>query len=115
MVLIVVQFLLIAGLVYGVVVFSKDVKLMGGELVGSTSNEVVQVASAYASSHNLSSGWDDSFFDELRFIKAHSASGSVLHINIDGYIRIPEKGVCGSTVLLITQIGEIELEEGDGC
>ena len=105
-----IQLLFISGLVYAVVVYTKDTQIISGELVGTSDHQVVQVASAYASTTNLSSGWDDTFFDELRFIKAQSESGTHLHLNVEGYMRHPARGVCGSTVVLLTHFGEIELD-----
>lgn len=63
---------------------------------------------------SLSSTLDDSQLKHLKKAAFTSNAGHVLHIQVDGFLRVPLVGSrCGSVVYLITQMGRIMLDDTD--
>ena len=72
---------------------------------------LVGAAQALGNSTKVSSAYDDEFFRELRYLSISGRDNAYLHLQVLGFVRLPARGKCGSTVLLYTMAGQVELDD----
>ena len=93
---------------------SSEFSVEGGNLPGAmerSDGTLVGAAQAYANATSISSGFEDGFFRELRYLSMTGRDGAYLHLQVLGFVRLPARGRCGSTVLLYTMAGQVELDD----
>lgn len=61
--------------------------------------------------HKLSSTMPDKYFKQLEFFEIRNDFGSSLAVRVHAVVRVPrKKSMCGSVLILVTQLGRITLD-----
>ncbi|XRA98799.1 EF-hand domain-containing protein [Pycnococcus provasolii] len=93
---------------------SSEFSVEGGNVPGAMERKdgsLVGAAQALGNSTKVSSAYDDEFFRELRYLSISGKDNAYLHLQVLGFVRLPARGKCGSTVLLYTMAGQVELDD----
>ena len=88
---------------------ASDMRVSGSVLTVKGTNAPVQVAQSFTPT-KLSSYLGDAMFRELRYFNATSPTGAVVHVQVDGFLRMPTQPCHAPVVQLHTPVGSIYLE-----
>ena len=88
---------------------AMETHLSGAVLTVKGTHDAVQVAQSFTPT-NLTSYLGDATFRELRYFNATSPTGATVHVQVNGFLRLPPQPCRAPVVQLHTSVGSIHLE-----